>query len=95
MGSGRCRRRYGECSPPPPPLPPRLPPPLLQGVPQAPMCGFSNMACAILNLYGAWAGAGGRGQGKVTGQGRAAREVLEGGGELHRAPPARPPHILP
>lgn len=24
----------------------------LQGVPQAPMCGFSNMACAILNLYG-------------------------------------------
>lgn len=23
-----------------------------QGVPQAPMCGFSNMACAILNLYG-------------------------------------------
>lgn len=26
---------------------------LVQGVPQAPMCGFSNMACAILNLYGA------------------------------------------
>lgn len=24
----------------------------MQGVPQAPMCGFSNMACAILNLYG-------------------------------------------
>lgn len=34
-------------------LPTRCPPPLLQGVPQAPMCGFSNMACAILNLYGA------------------------------------------
>lgn len=29
------------------------PSPLAQGVPQAPMCGFSNMACAILNLYGA------------------------------------------
>ncbi|KAI7839922.1 hypothetical protein COHA_006316 [Chlorella ohadii] len=24
----------------------------MKGVPQAPMCGFSNMACAILNLYG-------------------------------------------
>ncbi|PSC71379.1 monothiol glutaredoxin-mitochondrial-like [Micractinium conductrix] len=24
----------------------------MKGVPEAPMCGFSNMACAILNLYG-------------------------------------------
>jgi len=29
----------------------------MKGIPQAPMCGFSNMACAILNLYGAlWCG---------------------------------------
>ena len=34
------------------PAPPPCPPAWLQGVPQAPMCGFSNMACAILNLYG-------------------------------------------
>ena len=34
------------------PAPPPSLPAWLQGVPQAPMCGFSNMACAILNLYG-------------------------------------------
>jgi monothiol glutaredoxin len=29
----------------------------MKGVPQAPMCGFSNMACAILNMYGVEYGA--------------------------------------
>jgi hypothetical protein len=27
----------------------------LQGVPEAPMCGFSNMACRILDAYGEYA----------------------------------------